>query len=98
MSVASACQSENIKGLLIGADKMSSIVDIQIDLLVSFFGDGAGAVFEPNLEGWIRIQDEYLRSDGVGRDFKLMLEDLYIPLLKRWKRTDITLFKTENCF
>jgi 3-oxoacyl-[acyl-carrier-protein] synthase-3 len=43
------------------------------------FGDGAGAVlFEPNHEG-LGLQDEYLRSDGVGRDFlKLMLEDLYI--------------------
>jgi 3-oxoacyl-[acyl-carrier-protein] synthase-3 len=33
------------------------------------FGDGAGAVcFEPNYEG-LGLQDEYLRSDGVGRDF-----------------------------
>jgi 3-oxoacyl-[acyl-carrier-protein] synthase-3 len=41
------------------------------------FGDGAGAVFEPNHEG-LGLQDEYLRSDGVGRFLKLMLEDLYI--------------------
>jgi hypothetical protein len=62
------------------------------------FGDGAGAVlFEPNIEG-LGVQDEYL-SDGVGRDFlKLMLEDLYPLLLKRWKRTDITSFKTEKLF
>jgi 3-oxoacyl-[acyl-carrier-protein] synthase-3 len=34
-----------------------------------YFGDGAGAVlFEPNYEG-LGLQDEYLRSDGVGRDF-----------------------------
>jgi 3-oxoacyl-[acyl-carrier-protein] synthase-3 len=32
------------------------------------FGDGAGALFEPNYEG-LGLQDEYLRSDGVGRDF-----------------------------
>ena len=33
------------------------------------FGDGAGAVlFEPNEEG-LGLQDEYLRSDGTGRDF-----------------------------
>ena len=33
------------------------------------FGDGAGAVlFEPNNEG-LGHQDEYLRTDGVGRDF-----------------------------
>jgi 3-oxoacyl-[acyl-carrier-protein] synthase III len=63
------------------------------------FGDGAGAVlFEPNHEG-LGLQDEYLRSDGVGRDFlKLMLEDLHPLLLKRWKRTDITSFKTEKLF
>jgi len=33
------------------------------------FGDGAGAVlFEPNEEG-LGHQDEFLRSDGMGRDF-----------------------------
>ncbi|MDD5150304.1 MAG: 3-oxoacyl-[acyl-carrier-protein] synthase III C-terminal domain-containing protein, partial [Flavobacterium sp.] len=33
------------------------------------FGDGAGAAFfEPNYEG-LGLQDEYLRSDGIGRDF-----------------------------
>ena len=33
------------------------------------FGDGAGAVlFEPNEEGF-GVQDEYLRSDGSGREF-----------------------------
>ena len=33
------------------------------------FGDGAGAVlFEPNTEGF-GLQDEYLRSDGAGREF-----------------------------
>ena len=33
------------------------------------FGDGAGAVLlEPNTEG-LGLQDEYLRSDGIGRDF-----------------------------
>jgi hypothetical protein len=30
-----------------------------------------------NHEG-LGLQDEYLRSDGVGRFLKLMLEDLYI--------------------
>ncbi|BDB52034.1 beta-ketoacyl-ACP synthase III [Flavobacterium ammonificans] len=57
------------KVLLIGADKMSSIVDYTDRATCIIFGDGAGAVlFEPNHEG-LGLQDEYLRSDGVGRDF-----------------------------
>lgn len=57
------------KILLIGADKMSSIVDYTDRTTCIIFGDGAGAVlFEPNFEG-LGLQDEYLRSDGVGRDF-----------------------------
>ncbi|MDB2631094.1 ketoacyl-ACP synthase III [Ulvibacter sp.] len=56
------------KVLLIGADKMSSIVDYTDRTTCIIFGDGAGAVlFEPNLEG-LGLQDEILRSDGVGRD------------------------------
>ena len=55
------------KVLLIGADKMSSIVDYTDRTTCIIFGDGAGAVlFEPNLEG-LGVQDEILRSDGVGR-------------------------------
>nr|WP_315253277.1 beta-ketoacyl-ACP synthase III [uncultured Flavobacterium sp.] len=57
------------KVLLIGADKMSSIVDYKDRSTCIIFGDGAGAVlFEPNYEGY-GLQDEYLRSDAVGRDF-----------------------------
>jgi 3-oxoacyl-[acyl-carrier-protein] synthase-3 len=57
------------KVLLIGADKMSSIIDYTDRATCIIFGDGAGAVlFEPNHEG-LGLQDEYLRSDGVGRDF-----------------------------
>ena len=57
------------KVLLIGADKMSSIVDYTDRATCIIFGDGAGAVlFEPNHEG-LGLQDEYLRSDGIGRDF-----------------------------
>lgn len=55
------------KVLLIGADKMSSIVDYTDRTTCIIFGDGAGAVlFEPNLEG-LGLQDEILRSDGLGR-------------------------------
>jgi 3-oxoacyl-[acyl-carrier-protein] synthase-3 len=57
------------KILLIGADKMSSIIDYKDRATCIIFGDGAGAaLFEPNNEG-LGLQDEYLRSDGVGRDF-----------------------------
>jgi 3-oxoacyl-[acyl-carrier-protein] synthase III len=57
------------KVLLIGADKMSSILDYTDRTTCIIFGDGAGAaLFEPNYEG-LGLQDEYLRSDGVGRDF-----------------------------
>lgn len=57
------------KVLLIGADKMSSIIDYTDRTTCIIFGDGAGAVlFEPNDEG-LGLQDEYLRSDGIGRQF-----------------------------
>ncbi|QXP68971.1 ketoacyl-ACP synthase III [Polaribacter sp. R2A056_3_33] len=57
------------KVLLIGADKMSSIIDYKDRATCIIFGDGAGAaLFEPNYEG-LGLQDEYLRSDGIGRDF-----------------------------
>jgi 3-oxoacyl-[acyl-carrier-protein] synthase-3 len=57
------------KVLLIGADKMSSIIDYSDRATCIIFGDGAGAVlFEPNEEGF-GLQDEFLRSDGVGREF-----------------------------
>ncbi len=60
------------KILLIGADKMSSIVDYTDRATCIIFGDGAGAVlFEPNYEG-LGLQDEYLRTDGDGRDFLKM--------------------------
>ena len=48
---------------------MSSIMDYTDRTTCIIFGDGAGAVlFEPNTEG-LGFQDEYLRSDGVGRNF-----------------------------
>ena len=57
------------KVLLIGADKMSSIIDYSDRATCIIFGDGAGAVlFEPNSDG-MGLQDEYLRSDGSGREF-----------------------------
>jgi 3-oxoacyl-[acyl-carrier-protein] synthase-3 len=57
------------KVLLIGADKMSSIIDYSDRATCIIFGDGAGAVlFEPNSDG-LGLQDEFLRSDGSGREF-----------------------------
>ena len=57
------------KVLLIGADKMSSIVNYEDRATCIIFGDGAGAtLFEPNEEG-LGMRDEYLRTDGNGREF-----------------------------
>lgn len=57
------------KVLLIGADKMSSIIDYEDRATSIIFGDGGGAVlFEPNEEG-LGYVDQYLRSDGIGREF-----------------------------
>ena len=71
MSVASSfIESGRYKKIiLIGADKMSSIIDYSDRNTCIIFGDGAGAVlFEPNPEG-LGMQDEFVRSDGVGREF-----------------------------
>ena len=57
------------KVLLIGADKNSSMINYADRATCIIFGDGAGAVlFEPNQDG-LGVQDEYLRSDGSGREF-----------------------------
>jgi len=57
------------KVLLIGADKMSSIIDYTDRTTCIIFGDGAGAVlFEPNTDG-LGLHDEYLRADGAGRKY-----------------------------
>jgi len=55
------------KVVVVGADKMSSIVDYTDRTTCVLFGDGAGAVLlEPNTEGF-GIKDSILRSDGSGR-------------------------------
>jgi 3-oxoacyl-[acyl-carrier-protein] synthase-3 len=57
------------KVLVVGADKMSSIVDYEDRSTCIIFGDGAGAVLlEPDTEGY-GIRDSILRSDGAGRTF-----------------------------
>ena len=56
------------KVLVIGADKMSSILDYTDRTTCIIFGDGAGAVLmEPNFEG-LGLQDELLRCDSIGRN------------------------------
>lgn len=54
------------KVLVVGADKMSSIVDYTDRATCILFGDAAGAVLlEPAEEG-VGIMDSILRSDGIG--------------------------------
>ena len=54
------------KVIIVGADKMSSIIDYEDRNTCPIFGDGAGAVLlEPNKEG-LGIQDAILHSDGGG--------------------------------
>jgi 3-oxoacyl-[acyl-carrier-protein] synthase-3 len=55
------------KVIVVGAEKMSSIVDYTDRATCPIFGDGAAAILlEPNSEG-LGIQDMILQSDGVGR-------------------------------
>lgn len=57
------------KVIVVGADKMSSIVDYTNRQTCIIFGDGAGAVLlEPNAEG-LGVQDSILRSNGEGRHY-----------------------------
>jgi 3-oxoacyl-[acyl-carrier-protein] synthase-3 len=57
------------KVLVIGVDKMTSIIDYQDRTTCVIFGDGAGAVLlEPNEEG-NGVMDFILRSDGAGRQY-----------------------------
>jgi len=57
------------KIIVVGTDKMSSIVDYTDRTTCIIFGDGAGAVLmEPTKEGY-GVQDSILKSDGSGRNF-----------------------------
>ena len=60
------------KVIVIGADKMSSIVDYSDRTTCVLFGDAAGAVLlEPTTEE-IGIMDRVLQSDGFGRKYLYM--------------------------
>lgn len=57
------------KVIVVGADKMSSIIDYTDRATCIIFGDGAGAVLlEPNTEGY-GIMDAILKSDGSGAQY-----------------------------
>lgn len=57
------------KVIVVGVDKMTSILDYQDRTTCVIFGDGAGAVLlEPNEEG-LGVLDFILRSDGSGRQY-----------------------------
>ena len=55
------------KIIVIGADKMSSMVDYTDRQTCVLFGDGAGAVLvEATEEENVGVQDAYFRTDGIG--------------------------------
>jgi len=54
------------KVIIVGADKMSSIINYKDRTTCIIFGDGGGAVMlEPNTEGY-GVLDDILKSDGSG--------------------------------
>ncbi|WP_420146494.1 beta-ketoacyl-ACP synthase III [Spirosoma sp.] len=56
------------KIIVVGADKMSAIIDYTDRTTCVLFGDGAGAVMlEPNDEGF-GVIDSIIKSDGVGQN------------------------------
>jgi len=60
---------KHAKVLVVGGDKMSSIINYQDRATCIIFGDGCGAVLlEPNIEG-NGVIDSILKSDGSGRAF-----------------------------
>jgi len=60
------------KVVLVGADKMSAIVDYTDRTTCILFGDGAGAVLlEPELEDY-GIMDSLLKTDASGQDYLYM--------------------------
>jgi len=62
------------KVLVVGADKMSSILDYEDRATCILFGDGAGAVLlEPSDDETLGVQDSILRSDGSGKDYLYMM-------------------------
>lgn len=57
------------KIMLIGADKNSSMIDYTDRATCIIFGDGAGAVLVEPTDDGNGLQDEFMRTDGSGREF-----------------------------
>ncbi len=57
------------KIIVVGADKMSSIIDYEDRTTCVIFGDGGGAVMLEPTEDGTGVQDFILHSDGSGREF-----------------------------
>ena len=56
------------KVIIVGADKMSSIIDYSDRTTCIIFGDGAGAVLLEGTSEEVGIVDSILKSDGSGKD------------------------------
>ncbi len=54
------------KAVVVGGDKMSSIIDYQDRATCIIFGDGAGAVLLEATEEEVGVMDSVLKSDGSG--------------------------------
>ncbi len=61
------------KVIVVGGDKMSSIIDYEDRATCIIFGDGCGAVLLEPTEEPVGVVDSILRGDGSGRQY------LYIP-------------------
>ena len=57
------------KIIVVGVDKMSSIIDYTDRATCILFGDGAGAVLVEPTESGLGVQDSILKSDGSGAPY-----------------------------
>lgn len=57
------------KVIVVGSDKMSSIIDYEDRATCIIFGDGCGAVMLEPTEEQVGVMDSVLKSDGSGREF-----------------------------
>ncbi|MBQ7869253.1 MAG: ketoacyl-ACP synthase III [Prevotella sp.] len=69
-TAAAMIQSGRYKKIIvIGADKMSSVVDYKDRSTCALFGDGAGAVLVEGTTEDVGLMDSYFRTDGQGLPF-----------------------------
>tara|TARA_B100001094_G_C18139819_1_gene777198 strand:- start:105 stop:1100 length:996 start_codon:yes stop_codon:yes gene_type:complete len=57
------------KVVVVGADKMSSIIDYEDRTTCIIFGDGAGGVLLEATDEEVGVMDSVLKSDGSGREY-----------------------------